>query len=81
MVPFCDKLKHIKKSLKVKIFLNFFGTYKEVHQVADITTTSDEMTTIRTIKCSILISKSETHCSSCVGYRKVLKITLIRISK
>ena len=29
-----------KKSLKVKIFLNFFGTYKEVRQVADITTTS-----------------------------------------
>ena len=39
MVPFCDKLKRVKKSLKVKIFLSFFGTYKEVRQVADITTT------------------------------------------
>ena len=29
-----------KKSLKVKIFLNFFGTYKEVRQVADISTTN-----------------------------------------
>ena len=28
-----------KKSLKVKIFLNLFGAYKEVSQVADITTT------------------------------------------
>ena len=28
-----------KKSLKVKIFLNFFGTYKEVRQAADISTT------------------------------------------
>ena len=28
-----------KKSLKVKIILNLFGTYKEVRQVADITTT------------------------------------------
>ena len=27
-----------KKSVKVKIFLNLFGTYKEVRQVADITT-------------------------------------------
>ena len=26
------------KSLKVKIFSNFLGTYKEVRQVADITT-------------------------------------------
>ena len=29
----------LKKSLIVKIFLNFFEAYKEVHQVADITTT------------------------------------------
>ena len=29
-----------KKSPKVKIFLNLFGTYEEVRQVADITTTS-----------------------------------------
>ena len=28
-----------KKSLKVKIFLNFFGTYKKLSNVADITTT------------------------------------------
>ena len=28
-----------KKSLKVKIFLNLFGTYKEVRQVADMSTT------------------------------------------
>ena len=28
-----------RKSLKVKIFLNLFGTYKEVRQVADITAT------------------------------------------
>ena len=28
-----------KKCLKVKIFLNFFGTYKEVSLVADISTT------------------------------------------
>ena len=28
-----------KKILKVKIFLNLFGTYKEVRQVADISTT------------------------------------------
>ena len=40
MIPFCDKLKHIAKSLKVKIFLNFFGTFKEVPQVADIPTTN-----------------------------------------
>ena len=39
MVPFCDKFKHVKKSLKVNIFLNFFGKYKEVRQVADISTT------------------------------------------
>ena len=29
-----------KKSLKVKIFFNLFGTYKGVRQVADITTTA-----------------------------------------
>ena len=29
-----------KKSLKVKIFLNLFGNYKEVCQVADVCTTS-----------------------------------------
>ena len=28
-----------QKSLKVKIFLNFYGTYKEVRNVADIYTT------------------------------------------
>ena len=28
-----------KKRLKVKTSLNFFGTYKEVSQVADISTT------------------------------------------
>ena len=28
-----------KKGLKVKIFLNFFGTYKEMRKVADIPTT------------------------------------------
>ena len=28
-----------KKSLKVKIVLNFYGTYKEVRNVADIPTT------------------------------------------
>ena len=39
MVPFRNKLKHVKKSLKVKIFLNFFGTYKEVCQIGDISTT------------------------------------------
>ena len=39
IVSFCDKLKHVKKSLKVKNFLNFCGTYKKVSQVADITTT------------------------------------------
>ena len=41
MVPFCDKLKHVNKSLKEKIFLNFFGTYKEVYEVADFYTTSE----------------------------------------
>ena len=40
MVPFSNKLKHVKKGLKVKIFLNFFRTYKEVRQVADIFTTN-----------------------------------------
>ena len=50
MVPFCDKLKHIKKGLKVKIFLNFFGTYKEVRQVADITTTISQQFTCRELK-------------------------------
>ena len=30
-----------KKSLKVNIYLNFFGTYKKVRQVADITSTSN----------------------------------------
>ena len=30
-----------KESLKVKIFLSLFGTYKEVRQVADITTTTE----------------------------------------
>ena len=39
MVPFCHKFKHVKNSLKVNIFLNFFGTCKEVRQVADVSTT------------------------------------------
>ena len=30
-----------KKSLKIKIFLNLLGTYKEVREVAVITTTED----------------------------------------
>ena len=51
MVSFCIKLKHIKKSLKVKIFLNFFGTYKEVHQVADTTP----------ISANIKLSKTQLH--------------------
>ena len=51
MVPFCIKLKHIKKSLKVKIFLNFFGTYKEVHQVADTAP----------ISANIKLSKTQLH--------------------
>ena len=38
------------------------------------------MSTIRTIACSILISKNETRCSSCVDVKKVLKVTAIRIS-
>ena len=33
MIPFCNKSKISSKSLKVKISLNLFGTYKEVHQV------------------------------------------------
>ena len=32
-----------KKSLKVKIFLNLFGAYKEVCQVADISTTKTDL--------------------------------------
>ena len=66
MVPFCDKLKHIKKSLKVKIFLNFFGTYKKVRQVADIYTTITsltkkqrmlyQMTSLLTSKCKANIN-------------------------
>ena len=40
----------------------------------------DEMSTIRTTGCSILISKNETRCSSCVVFRKVLKVTATRIS-
>ena len=36
------------------------------------------MSTIRTSTCSILISKNETRCSSCVDYRKILKVTAKR---
>ena len=36
------------------------------------------MSTIRTSTCSILISKNETRCSSCVDYRKILKVTVKR---
>ena len=43
MVPFCDKLKHVKKSLKVKIFLNFYGAYIKVSWVADIYTTLEDV--------------------------------------
>ena len=39
MIPFCNKSKPNKKSLKVKIFFNLLGTYKEGSQVADIITT------------------------------------------
>ena len=39
IVNFCDKLKHVKKNLKVKIFLNFYGTYKKESWVADLYTT------------------------------------------
>ena len=46
-----------KKSLKVKIFLKLFGSYKEVFQVADITTTplSDSFTS-RIVDLTMLLT-------------------------
>ena len=38
----------------------------------------NEMNTDRTIACSIV--KNETRCSLCVNYRKVLRVTVTRIS-
>ena len=37
------------------------------------------MSTVRTIACCTLFSKNETHCSSSVDYRKVLKVTATSI--
>ena len=37
------------------------------------------MSTVRTIACCTLFSKTETHCSSSVDYRKVLKVTATSI--
>ena len=56
MLPFCDKFKHVKKKSKVKTFLNFFGTYKEVRQVADISTTEVKL---YTDKCHLLLNSQE----------------------
>ena len=62
--------------------LNFYDKNKEIRaKIEDGKLNSyDEMSTIRTIACSFLISKNETRCSSCVDVRKVLKVTAIRIS-
>ena len=62
--------------------LNFYDKNKEIRAKDENgkLNSYDEISTIRTIACSILISKNETHCSSFVDFRKVLKVTATWIS-
>ena len=62
--------------------LNLYGNNKEIRAKIENGKLNlyDDMSTIKTIACSILISKNESLCSSCVEYRKVLKATATRIS-
>ena len=62
--------------------LNVCGNNKEIREKFENgkLNSYDDMGTIRTVAGSILISKNESRCSSCVEYRNVLKVTATRIS-
>ena len=64
------------------VHLNFYDKNEEIRAKIENSKLNsyDKMSTIRTIACSILISKNEIRCSSCVEYKKVLTVTATRIS-